>query len=239
VLVGHRILHITGYVFLPYHEWAYTSRRGQDGILHTILSNLGSHPTNGGVYVDFGNSGPAESNSKFLRERYGYRGVQIDPLVHDPQNAIVKESLNPNNVNQVLKKYSVPKDFDVLSVNMGTNDFWLWSEMDREQYRPKVVVIGYNGYLPPNDMRVAKYNEKHIMDGTTYFGASLGALRALGDSKGYSLVYCESKGTTCFFIRNDLLGGVVGAQIKPEVVYRETETPAVKVDTNDWLTIKQ
>jgi len=221
--------------FLPYHEWAYYSRRGQDGILHTILSNLGSHPLNGGVYVDLTNSGKEVSNTRFLRERYGFRGVQIDPMVQDPQNAIVKETVTKDNVNMLLKKYSVPQDFDVLSINMGSNDFYLWNAIEN---KPKVVVIDYNGYLGASDLRVAAYDEKHEMDGTNYFGASLSALRKLGHTKGYQLIYADSKGTTAFFIRTDMLDIKQTPTISTEVLYRQNKLPVVNRPSDKWVKIQ-
>lgn len=221
--------------FLPYHEWGYYSKSGQDGILHTILSNLGSHPLNGGVYVDITNSGKEVSNTRFLRERYGFRGVQFDPMVHDPANAIVKEMVTKDNVNMLLKKYSVPQDFDVLSINMGSNDFYLWNMIES---KPKVVVIDYNGYLAPNDLRVAAYDEKHEMDGTNYFGASLGALRKLAQTKGYTLIYADSKGTTSFFIRSDLLDVNQTPTISTEVLYRQNKLPVINRPSNDWVTLQ-
>ena len=40
---------------------------------------------------------------------------------------------------------------------------------------------------------------------TRYTGASAGALAKLAAEKGYSLVYCESHGVNCFFVRNDMM----------------------------------
>ena len=41
-------------------------------------------------------------------------------------------------------------------------------------------------------------------DGTDYYGASLGALQALAERKGYRLVHTELSGVNAFFVRADL-----------------------------------
>ncbi len=47
------------------------------------------------------------------------------------------------------------------------------------------------------------YNESHVWDQTSYFGASLKALEILAKKKGYELVCCDFAGCNAFFIRND------------------------------------
>jgi len=44
-----------------------------------------------------------------------------------------------------------------------------------------------------------------LLGWSNYFGASLLALKKLGDSKGYTLVCCDNSGTNAFFVRNDLI----------------------------------
>jgi hypothetical protein len=47
-------------------------------------------------------------------------------------------------------------------------------------------------------------NLNHKSDGTSYYGASLASLTALGRKKGYTLVATDSTGRTAFFVRDDL-----------------------------------
>ena len=48
----------------------------------------------------------------------------------------------------------------------------------------------------------------------------MGALAHLARAKGYSLVYCESHGVNCFFVRNDVLGFDASAVLQPRLVHR-------------------
>jgi hypothetical protein len=98
----------------------------------------------------------------------------------------------------------VPLGFDLLSIDIGYNDFYLWNALD-VKYKPAVVLIAYNATYSEKEDRVVKYRPYYCGDGTDYFGASILALYKLGRSKGYSLVYADQTGSNLFFIRDDLL----------------------------------
>lgn len=132
---------------------------------------------------------------------------------------IKKEFITAENINQLLQKYRVPREFDLLSIDIDSNDYWVWKAIDN--YSPRVVVIEYNSCIPPNESKTIKYDPNARWDGTDYFGASLLALAKLGKSKGYSLVYCESSGVNAFFVRNDLIKNYIG--------YPKSNRPMVEV----------
>jgi hypothetical protein len=67
------------------------------------------------------------------------------------------------------------------------------------------VVIEYNASWPPH-IRKTVAQAPRGWDGTNYYGASLGALEALGREKGYCLVGCSLSGVNAFFVREDLVG---------------------------------
>ncbi len=71
--------------------------------------------------------------------------------------------------------------------------------------RPRLLVIEYNASLDPRAEQVQPYSPAGP-DGTAIFGASLGALEALGRRKGYRLVHTELAGVNAFFVRDDLAG---------------------------------
>jgi hypothetical protein len=65
------------------------------------------------------------------------------------------------------------------------------------------VVIEYNANLPLDRRLVMPRDDRHSWDGTDYVGASLGALRSLGERKGYELVHTDSTGVNAFFVRRE------------------------------------
>lgn len=97
----------------------------------------------------------------------------------------------------------MPERFDLLSIDLDYNDYWIWKAI--ETYVPRVVVIEYNATPGPSESQVVEYDPYHRWDGTDHFGASLLALVRLGHLKGYELIGCDSKGVNAFFVRSDLV----------------------------------
>jgi len=96
----------------------------------------------------------------------------------------------------------VPFNLDVLAINVQGNDYWIWNALNR--WRPRLIIIAYHSHYPPSKKWVMQENLDHKWDGTSYYGASLASLNALGRKKGYTLVATDSSGRTAFFVRDDL-----------------------------------
>ena len=116
---------------------------------------------------------------------------------------IKNERVTAENIENLFQKYNVPKNFDLLSIDIDYNDYWVWKSIIH--YVPRVVVIEFNSSVPPNESKVVPYDPDASWDGTNYFGASLLALSNLGTKKGYTLVGCDNNGVNAFFCRSDLV----------------------------------
>ena len=116
---------------------------------------------------------------------------------------IKNERITAENIQNLFTKYNVPTHFDLLSIDIDSNDYWVWKSL--VDYFPRVVVIEYNSSIPPNESKVIPYNSESVWDGTNYFGASLLALNNLAILKGYTLVGCDNNGINAFFCKTDLL----------------------------------
>ncbi len=114
-----------------------------------------------------------------------------------------KEIINAENVESLFKKYDVPFEFDLLSIDIDSNDYYVWGAI--RNYSPRIVVIEYNANVPPDQSRTIPYTPNFVFPHTDYFGASLLALKKLGDEKGYTLVSCDNLGVNAFFVRSDLV----------------------------------
>lgn len=119
------------------------------------------------------------------------------------QRDIKTERVTAGNIQELFKKYDVPKDFDLLSIDIDFNDYWVWKAIT--DYSPRVVVIEYNSSIPPTESRAVPYDPDARWDGTSYFGASLLALQNLGLKKGYTLVGCNDHGVNAFFCKRELV----------------------------------
>ena len=175
------------------------SQNGEDGIIEVIFGAIG---TTNKYFVELGVENGRECNTRHLLEEQGWHGLMID-CIDNNHPLIKKEFITAENINDILMKYDVPERFDLLSIDLDYNDYWIWKAI--KNYVPRVVVIEYNATHGPSESRVAEYEPYHRWDGTNYFGASLLALDRLAHLKGYVLVGCDSKGVNAFFVRNDLV----------------------------------
>ena len=176
------------------------SQYGEDGIIEIIFYLIG---TSTKYFVEIGVEDGKECNTRHLQEHRGWTGIMMDGVYENPP--IKTEFVTAENVNDLLAKYNVPKELDLLSIDIDGNDYWVWKAI--EGFSPRMVVIEYNSVHPPTESKVIKYDPEHRWDQTNYFGASLLALVKLGRSKGYTLVGCENKGVNAFFVRDNLIEG--------------------------------
>jgi hypothetical protein len=186
---------------LSQSERRITSQNGEDGILDAIFSQIG---TTNKFFVEFGCGDGSECNTARLDQRCGWRGVLMDGQPGNGMGGlqIHREFITAENINALFAKYSVPHEFDLLSIDIDGNDYWIWKAI---RHRPRVVVIEYNASIAQDEALVLPYSSDFCWDGTDYFGASLRALQALGNSKGYELIYCERAGVNAFFVAREAL----------------------------------
>jgi hypothetical protein len=190
------------------HDLRVWSQNGEDGVLAEILARVG---IGDGFFVEFGVEDGLECNTRFLAEVLGWSGVYFEP---DPDKfpilsarfanrgdvVTVNEFVMPATVNAQFEAAGVPETFDVLSIDVDGQDYWIWEALDG--YRPSVVVIEYNSSLPA-DERLVEPRGAGPWDHTSYGSASIGALVQLGRRKGYELVHLELAGVNAFFVQTD------------------------------------
>ena len=187
---------------LNHFETKVYSQNGEDGILMAIFKKI---RTTNKFGVEFGVGDGSERNTRYLCEQRGWTCLLMDPADNN-LSSIKKEFITAENINVLFEKYRVPNQFDLLSIDIDGNDYWVWKALD-SRYSPRVVVIEYNAKIPPHESKTIAYDPNFRWDGTDYFGASLLALVKLAQAKGYTLVGCERKGVNAFFVRNDCLKG--------------------------------
>lgn len=176
------------------------SQNGEDGIINAIFRKIG---TTNRFYVEFGVENGMECNTRYLKETKNWEGLMMDGR-ENPGTEIKQAFITAENIQELFRKYAVPARFDLLSIDLDLNDYWIWKAI--EDYRPRVVIIEYNSTLPLSQSKVVAYEASAMWDGSNYFGASLGALIKLGKEKGYTLVGCENRGINAFFVLDELIG---------------------------------
>ncbi len=108
------------------------------------------------------------------------------------------------NILELLRKYNVPQNINLLSVDIDFNDFYCVKEI-LTVYQCDIIICEYNSTHLPNEDKIVVYDKHGKWDGTNYFGSSLLALDKLATKYNYSLVYCNNNGVNCFLIHNDIL----------------------------------
>jgi hypothetical protein len=205
---------------LTAHELRVFSQNGEDGALAEILRRIGPGSR---TFVEFGIQDGSEGTTVFLAQVMGWSGayLEADPDSYaalerrfsaNPRVRTLHAAVEPDNVEALFAQAGVPEEPDVVSIDVDGNDYWIWQALER---RPRVVVIEYNGDLDPASSQVMPYTPGFEWDHTSGYGASLGALEALGAEKGYTLVHTELAGVNAFFVRSDLAGDLPSGDAVP------------------------
>ena len=197
------------------HGHKVFSQSDEDGILAEIFKRVG---TTNRTFIEFGVETGVECNTLWLLMQ-GWSGLWIDGgakncrqiqkthvhLTRGGQLRVENTFITKDNINDMLARhFPAPRnEIDLLSIDIDFNDYWVWQAI--VDVKPRVVAIEYNASWPPPATITVPYAPQGRWNGTSYFGASLGALAKLGEDKGYSLVGCCLAGTNAFFVRDDLL----------------------------------
>jgi hypothetical protein len=188
------------------HSQNTYSQSGEDGILRKIFEVI---PPANRWCVEFGAwDGKMFSNSYNLMQDRSWHGVfvEADPVRFQDLLETYRNNSNAHCVNcfvtfegensleNLLKRTDIPKDFDLLSIDIDGNDYYVWESLSH--YQPRVVVIEFNPTIPsevefvqPRDMLVRQ-------------GNSALSLIKLGKQKGYEPVCVTS--LNVIFVRTEL-----------------------------------
>jgi hypothetical protein len=192
------------------------SSAGEDGIIEEIFRNIG---TTNKYFVEFGATTAANNTDNLAAQ--GWNGLLMGNVqtglkwkiknwlkLLEGRFAEIKDIKNEfvtaENINDLFCKYSVPKIFDFLSIDIDGNDFWVWKAIDEAHFKARVVCIEFNSNFSLNQSFTIKYNPNHLYAKNKYYGASLLAMKKLGELKGYRLIYTIGC-MNAFFIENKLL----------------------------------
>jgi hypothetical protein len=190
------------------------SQNGEDGAVAEIFRRIGTTDRN---FVEIGVGDGLENNTTYFLSQ-GWKGVWIDgddsavdkikqtfwqPLAKG--DLVVKQSLvSAENIADLLAGLNVPTEFDLFSLDIDRNTYYVWQAL--KHLRPRVMVIEYNSAYPADADWKVEYKAELVYNCTSYMGASLKAYERLGAELGYALVGCDLSGINAYFVRRDLCG---------------------------------
>ena len=145
---------IEGFNSINTYERRVMSENGEDGIIKEIFFRIGHDKR----FVEFGAADGSESNAAVLGQFYGWSGLLIegDPASCDRLRArlegrgdvtVLNEMVSRENIAGLFRRANVPVEFDLLSIDIDGNDYWVWEAL--RAYRPRLVVIEYNAHPRP------------------------------------------------------------------------------------------
>jgi len=194
---------------------------GEEAVLEALLRELGIGK---GWVVDIAAcDGVTNSNSLALYTA-GWPGLALegDPKsfellarVHrrSPDVRLARLWVTPENVVQILRAYSVPEDFAVLSLDIdGYDHFVLGALLD--EFRPAVICAEINEIFPPPIKFTVRYDPNYAWAEDHFFGQSLSKLHELAQAHGYSIA--ELYYNNAFLVR---AGSTNRAALSPETAY--------------------
>jgi hypothetical protein len=195
---------------LQRYGFQVNSQNLEDGMIREIFRRIG---TSNRVFVEIGVGNGIENNTAFLLAQ-GWKGFWVDSSSEflkvtrsrlDLQDGCLTSlvaSVCAENAPVLLSELQVPTEFDLLSLDVDQNTFYVWEAL--HAFHPRVVVVEYNATIPPDLDWMVRYAADRTWDGTQNFGASLKAYEKLGRRLGYSLVGCDFNGVNAFFVQNEL-----------------------------------
>lgn len=177
------------------------SQNGEEYRLEYIFDNI--KPTNK-VFVDLGAwDGIHLSNTKLFSDA-GWKGLLVDGK--DYPN-VFKSFITKENIIETLKLHNIPTEFDLLSIDIDGNDYWVLREV-LSHYKPRVIVSEFNSEHPLEQSKTIEYNPDFCFDNfSDYYGYTYGAGEKLAKEFGYTIIYQQSN-MNLFYLRNDLVNEV-------------------------------
>ncbi len=203
------------------------SQHGEDGVIQVLLEKL---PPCHRFVVEFGaHDGESMSNSRHLIVDHDWHAVLVEPhppffkllqarYANNDRVRTVQAYISPENINQLFADAGVPKDFDILSIDVDGPDYYLWQALT--DYQPTIVLVECNASIPPNREYVVPQDKAWELSGTAEEGANLLALYQLGVRKGYRLVYTELSGANLFFVHESIAIDLDLSGLTPEALYQ-------------------
>lgn len=200
----------------------------EDGIIAEIFRRIN---TTNKYFVEFGVGIGIENNTANLLFQ-DWRGLWIEGdaeyaqqlrehlsrFINSQQLISHEAFVDENNIEKILEGHNVPKELDLLSIDIDSFDHYIWKAINN--FNPRVVVIEYNSSFGPTTEWVMQKNIiPTFTNHTSCFGASLKSYEKLGAEKGYALVGCNVIGVNAFFVRKDLVSDLFAEPFTSENHY--------------------
>ncbi len=199
-------------------EFKVFSQFGDDGIIQFLINKL-EIDYKFFNFIEFGVENYQESNTRFLLINNNWSGLILDSSKDNVDqiknnNFFWKHDLEAiscfvdvENINKIINDSKInKKNIGILSIDIDGNDYWIWNEINAID--PLIVIIEFNSVFGFSEKISIPYqqnfNRTKAHYSNLYWGASLEALKYLGNLKGYKFFSTNSAGNNAYFIKKEL-----------------------------------
>lgn len=200
------------------------SQYGEEAFIQYIFQQIGEQSRH---FVDIGaHNGLFLSNTRLLHDK-GWSGLMIDG---SHENELVnKHFITRENVLDILAQYDTPIEFDLLSIDIDGNDYWILEKV-LSKYKPRVIISEYNAEHPIEESKTIVYDPAFRFENNNYYGYTHAAGEKLAAKHGYKIIHQHSA-LNLFYVRSSELPE--GEITVPKVQHTWWGNPTDK----EWVTI--
>ena len=130
-----------------------------------------------------------------------------------PNVSTCNEPATPDRIARLLRSYKIEKDFEVLSLDIDGNDYWILQSI-LEEFRPQLIVTEINEKIPPPLRFITKYDPEFRLR-HHFYGFSIMSLADLCRQFNYAILEVEYN--NAFMAPRDL---ALERAVDPETAYR-------------------
>jgi hypothetical protein len=186
------------------------SENGEDGVIGEILRRLAIADDDSRWCVEFGAWDGVYLSNTFALVEKGWNAVYIEgdtekfrdllgtvelhPRIVPMNEFVSRNKSDPNCLEKLLERTAIPKEFELLSIDIDSYDLEIWESLS--SYQPKIVVIEINSSVPPG---IVWRHSPRTPENT------FSATQNVAVQKNYTLV-CHTG--NCIYVRDDLVGRI-------------------------------
>lgn len=193
-------------------EFSGFSQNGEDGILHTLRSQL---RRSNRYFAEIAAADGIENNTAWLAIAEKYNGLMIEGNRHLSERGqrLIQRDLNigvrceqmfvTRGSASAVRSLMACHDPDVFSLDIDGNDYYVAHALWHEGLRPKIWVVEYNAVFGPTRAVTVKYRDDFSIDAHAsrlYYGVSITAWRHFFARIGYQFVAVDRHGVNAFFV---------------------------------------
>ena len=198
-----------------------SSYAGEFEHLEKIMNKL---KINKGYIVDIaaGDGYRQSCTLDFFKKKWEGLCVEMDPvkfsqlsfLYHQfPQVNLSKNTVTPLNVHSILEANNVPKNFDLLNLDIDSYDLEVMNKILEKNYMPKVISMEINEKIPPPIYFSTKFNKNDNWEKDDHFyGCSIIAAADLLNKNDYIVESLQYNNLIC--LKKNLLNEIQNKDIK-------------------------